>query len=260
MTVARSDYEAIAAYYDRYRAFAPGELRFWLGRLVALGGIEHGQAVLDLGCGTGRFAIPLANGLGAQVVGLDRAAGMISQAAGKEGSGAVRWAVGDAQALPFAAAAFNAVVMSLVIHHVDDRPRALACIHRALGPGGRLVIWTSSHRQIRQFILGRYFPSLVSIDLQRFPAVPLLLAELDAAGFSGIRRLAVRRRESVEKRGFVERVRNRYISTLSLISDAELEAGVRALETDLASVPGDRFARTYRYTFVTAERPCVAQV
>lgn len=251
----KSDYEAISAYYDRYRSFGAAELRFWLGRLAAGGRIAAGNAVLDLGCGTGRFAIPMANRLGAGVVGLDRAAGMVAQALQKEGSGEVGWAVGDAHALPLADRSFDTVVLSLVIHHVVDRPMALASVLRSLRPGGRLVIWTSSHRQIRRFLLARYFPSLIVIDLARFPAIPRLLAELRQAGFHEVRRYAVRRREIVDKRAFVDKVRNRYISTLSLIPDEELSAGISLLEADLAEIPGERFERWYRYTFVTASRP-----
>lgn len=53
-----------------------------------------GPRVLDVGCGTGRLAIPLAR-LGKDVTGLDRSPAMLAQAAGKAGALPVRWVEGD---------------------------------------------------------------------------------------------------------------------------------------------------------------------
>lgn len=251
----KNDYAEIAGYYDRYRSSPPAERSFWLEHLTELAGLEPGGKVLDVGCGTGRFALPLASEYGLRVVGIDREPAMIARAKSKPGSDAVSWAVGDAQSLPLAGTAADAVLMCMMLHHVDDRPKALAAAHAALRPGGRLVIWTTSRGQTRRFVLGRFFPGVVAIDLARFPHVPDLMAMMQAAGFVEVRRRSVARRETVDKAAFLEKVRNRYISTLSLISERELAEGTAALAAYLDGLPGDRFERVYRYTFVTGSRP-----
>jgi len=252
----KSDYSVIAHTYDRYRSFAPRTLQFWLNHIVNLAAISPGLPVLDLGCGTGRLAIPLANGVRARVYGLDLEPAMIAQAVTKEGSGAVGWAVGDATSLPFRQGSFGAVIMALVIHHMqpNDRPYALASILRSLAPGGRLVIWTSSHQQIRRFPLAGFFPSLVPIDLERFPPLSALMAEMREAGFVHVQRRAVVKQETVDKHEFLEKVRNRYISTLRLIGEDELAAGIRSMSEHLSALPGSKVVRAYRYTFVTGQR------
>jgi SAM-dependent methyltransferase len=250
-----SDYSEIAGYYDRFRTPSPPAQRFWLAQIVRWAAIRPGSAVLDLGCGTGRFAIPLTQALGAQVFALDREAAMIRQAIKKDGSGGVHWTVGDAHALPYAPLSFDAVFMAMVIHHVDDRPRALASVLRVLRPGGRLAIWTTSPRQIRGFLLGPFFPSLVPIDLERFPAVEAVMLQLRAAGFTQVQRRAVVKRETVAAADLLERVRNRYISTLSLIPQDEFAAGIESLAKYLAGLPGGRVTRTYRYTFISGAKP-----
>jgi SAM-dependent methyltransferase len=53
-----------------------------------------GPRVLDLGCGTGRLAIPLAR-LGKEVIGLDRSPPMLAFAERKAGPNSVRWVEGD---------------------------------------------------------------------------------------------------------------------------------------------------------------------
>lgn len=251
----KTDYDAIATYYDRYRTMTPAALRFWLKRLVSFGCIAPDMPVLDLGCGTGRFAIPMRQQVGARVYALDRSPEMIRQALGKDGSSDVWWAVGDAYALPYADDAFACVFMILVVHHLEDRPRALAEVLRVLRPGGLLVIWTASHPQIRRFFLGPFFPSLTSIDLARFPDIKGLMAQMRTLGFTRVRRRAVTRRETVSATEILDRVRHRYISTLSLIPEEEFAAGVEAFSRYLAALPGRRLTRAYRYTFVTGEKP-----
>ena len=169
-----------------------------MSKIIHLGQLAADSPVLDLGCGTGRFAIPLRQTVGAPVYALDRAGDMIGQAVRKEGSQDVRWTVGDAQALPYAPGSFAGVFLALVIPHLEDRPRPLAAIHQALEPGGRLVIWTASQRQISEFFLGPFFPSLVPIDLARFPPIETLLAEMRAAGFVQLHRQAVVKRETIK--------------------------------------------------------------
>lgn len=251
----KSDYAEIAGYYDRYRSSPPAETRFWLDTLVRLGGLQAGTTILDAGCGTGRFALPLAADYGLRVIGIDREPAMLAKGAAKAGSDHVLWMVGDAQSLPVAGASVDALLMCMMLHHVEDRPRALRAALAALRPGGRLVIWTSSHRQIQRFLLTQFFPGLVAIDAARFPRVPALMGMMRAAGFEDVRRTAVTRHETVDKAAFLERVKNRYISTLSLISEGELAEGTAELERHLACLPGDRFARVYHYTFVTGTRP-----
>lgn len=66
--------------------------------------------VLDVGCGTGTFALDLA-GLGYAVTGVDPAAQMISAARGKDRSEAVEWITGQVSDLP-EAQRFDAAVMT----------------------------------------------------------------------------------------------------------------------------------------------------
>jgi ubiquinone/menaquinone biosynthesis C-methylase UbiE len=247
----RSDYSVIAGYYDRFRSASPAAHGFWLGHLIRLGQMSSSSRVLDLGCGTGRLAIPLSRHLGAAVWAFDRSEAMLGQAIGKEGSQRVAWAAGDAQAVPCPADTFDCVFLAMVVHHVENRPLALASVYRALRPGGRLVIWTASHRQIRRFFLGPFFPSLIPIDLDRFPPIGSLMSEARAAGFVHVSRQSVVKRERANAQDLLERVRNRYISTLSLIPEREFAAGVEAFSGHVASLPDDRIRRAYRYTFVT---------
>ncbi len=105
----------------------------------ALGDVA-GLAVLDLGCGTGRHAVWLANA-GAAVTGIDFSLGMMEKARAKPGAAKVRFLVHDLnERLPFADGVFDRVVSGLVLEHLRDLDPFFAEARRVLKAGGRAVV------------------------------------------------------------------------------------------------------------------------
>jgi SAM-dependent methyltransferase len=101
------------------------------------------RSVLDVGCGTGTFALLLAR-RGIEVVGVDPAEASLDVARDKPGAGRVRWLHGDATALPplqVDLAAMTANVAQVFLTD-DDWTATLAGVRQALRPGGHLVFET----------------------------------------------------------------------------------------------------------------------
>ncbi len=103
--------------------------------------IPSGSRVLDVACGTGNLAIPLARG-GAIVSGVDIAANLLVQA--RERSAAenltIQFDEGDAEELPYADASFD-VVGSMFGAMFAPRPQLVAAeLARVLRPGGLLAM------------------------------------------------------------------------------------------------------------------------
>lgn len=98
-----------------------------------------GLRVLDYGCGHGMAATVLAR-RGALVTAFDLSFGYLQEARARtQANGArVRFVQANAEALPFADAAFDRVWGNAVLHHLD-MTRAAREIHRVLRPGGVAV-------------------------------------------------------------------------------------------------------------------------
>lgn len=133
-------------------------------RLVKVAGIERGNQVLDVGCGTGVVALTAAR-LGAKVTGVDLTPKLLERA--KENASImsleVTWIEGDAEALPLPDAAFDFVV-SQFGHMFAPRPHvAVQEMLRVLKPGGTIVFstWPPELMVGKMFMLiGKYGPPM----------------------------------------------------------------------------------------------------
>lgn len=100
---------------------------------------EHlgpGMSVLELGCGTGYFTRELARS-GAEIVAIDVSPELLETARVSSSAPNVRYEIQNAYDLSYTDAAFDSVVGSSVLHHLEIQ-QALREIFRVLKPGGRI--------------------------------------------------------------------------------------------------------------------------
>jgi SAM-dependent methyltransferase len=140
----RAGWNRAAAAYEG--SFASATRQF-IARLLDAAAIEAGAAVLDLCCGPG-FVGAAARAKGATVTGLDFSVAMLQQARARFPE--VTFDFGDAEAVPYPDASFDAVVSNFGIHHVPRPALALAGAHRVLRHGGMLAfsVWAGHDENI----------------------------------------------------------------------------------------------------------------
>ncbi|MEO3750690.1 methyltransferase domain-containing protein [Streptomyces sp. B6B3] len=200
----------VAEYYARFRRGYPPAVLDAIQDAFALDGDD---VVLDLGCGTGQLAVPLAERVGS-VVGMDPEADMLRLAretAAARGVRNITWVLGADTDVPAAGVLLNrrglgATVIGQALHWMDHDElfRVLASLTR-IGGGVAVVAngepaWlhgTDWSRALRSFLedhLGQRLTATCGTgpaDRERYAGA------LEAAGFEGVREIAVDYRDEL---------------------------------------------------------------
>jgi demethylmenaquinone methyltransferase / 2-methoxy-6-polyprenyl-1,4-benzoquinol methylase len=136
-------FDGVARRYDLTNdVLSLGLTRSWRRAVVSAVAPRPGERVLDLAAGTGTSSTPFTDA-GAYVVPCDFSLGMLG--VGRARQPQLAFTAGDALALPFGDATFDAVTISFGLRNVHDPHAALAEMLRVTRPGGRLVVCEFSH-------------------------------------------------------------------------------------------------------------------
>ena len=208
--------------------------------------LGSGEWAVDVGGGYGRHAatwVPL----GLRPVVLDPAPEMHERRDRDAGVGAVRatW-----ERLPFRDETMGMVYAHLSIHYSGPE-RAVAEAVRVVRPGGAVSVWTLGPRHHSTSFLSRWFPSVPGIDAQRFPDPGVLVDLLRQAGVASVERDEVDAPVERSVGEFVAAVAARFVSTLQLVPEHELEEGLGRFREQHPD-PAEMIRYSLRYDWVKA--------
>ena len=156
-----------------------GQTASWRRATVRALEPNPGDKILDLAAGTGSSTKPF-DELGAFAIPCDFSIGMLTE--GRKRLPNLPFVAGDAMALPFADATFDAVTISFGLRNVVDTEGALREMRRVTRPGGRLVICEFSQpsndvfRTVYLEYLMKYLP-VVAEKVASNPEAYVYLAE-----------------------------------------------------------------------------------
>jgi SAM-dependent methyltransferase len=139
----RVDFSRNADVYDRrHGTVLPESVA---RRLLSAAALEPDSRVLDVGAGTGRVAVALAE-LGADVLALEPALAMAHALRTKAAAGRVRVVAGEGARLPLPTSRFEAVVLARLLYLMRDWRTVIQEVCRVLTPRGRLLHeWGNGH-------------------------------------------------------------------------------------------------------------------
>ena len=131
-----SGYEQLMGRWSR--RLAPGFIEF--------AGLAPGEAILDVGCGTGSLTFALAEHPElARIEAIDFSPTFVAAARARNTDSRVSIAEGDATELPFADRSFDRAMALLVLHFVPEAGKAIAEMRRVVRPGGTVAATVWDH-------------------------------------------------------------------------------------------------------------------
>jgi ubiquinone/menaquinone biosynthesis C-methylase UbiE len=235
----KADYHKIANNFDQGRPLSGEITGVWLDAVLRLAKAPRGATLLDIGCGTGRFALPLAAKLGFKVTGADLFKEMLEKAQEKDTGHIVTWEVQDAQSLTYTDNTFDVVFMSHLLHHCDDPDKVLRECYRVLKKPGAVLVRYGALEQIEHDAEHTFFPEALDIDKARIFTFAQTDNCLKQAGFTKIKSEKITQRYYATGFDFLKVETLKGNSVLTMISTAAFEKGIGKLREYVATRPND---------------------
>ena len=199
----RAMFDRIARIYDPVNTvMTAGMHHAWRRRAADLTGVAPGSRALDVATGTGDLAVELAS-RGAAVTGMDFSPAMLELAGAKAPE--IEFEEGDALALRYGDAEFDAVTVGFGARNFSDLDQGLREMARVTKPGGRVVVLeiTTPQRPPLSWFFRAWFDRIVPLlgrvagdsdaytylpnSVRRFPGPEALGAGMAAAGLTDVR-------------------------------------------------------------------------
>jgi len=231
------DVTPMPAVYDAGRGYSPKVLGLWLAAIARVAGTARPiNDILDLGCGTGRFAGALAEQFGASVVAVDPSEKMLAQARVKKAA-RVRFLRGAGEALPIPDASVDMVFMSMVFHHFAKPDQVARECHRVLRNNGVAVMRIGATDHINDYPYVPFFPRTRALLEHTLTSLAVVRRTFVDAGFELRTHEVVMSQTAASWQDYAERVALRADSILIQLTEDEFVEGIAALRAYAAEQP-----------------------
>jgi ubiquinone/menaquinone biosynthesis C-methylase UbiE len=230
--VTRVDYDR--RLYQTYRAgrrLSADTGRLWMDALAGhVGGDRAELTILDLGAGTGRFSVLLAEAFASHVVAVEPSEKMRAEAERDSAHARVVYRDGTAGAIPVADGTFDFALLSMVIHHVPDLDACARELHRVVKPAGLVFIRNTFSGRLAGIRHYEFFPSARAIDEARLPRVEQIRDAFEARGFTMEALDTLEQEIDPSLSAHYDRLKRRALSAFELMTDTDFEQGLARME------------------------------
>jgi ubiquinone/menaquinone biosynthesis C-methylase UbiE len=223
-----------AASFEKYRSQKTETTTALIRSVLRYVPSSPGARVIDIGCGTGRYALLLTSGTEAPIFSTDLSIEMVEKGREKDKANDVFWFLSDACQMPFADESFDVALLFLVLHVVKDSKRALQEAYRILRSGGHCLILTHSHSQLDRDTIFRFFPEARKLNKRRMLSLTKLKELVRGIGFHHLRTGEFVEADTYCRDAFLEKVRSKPNTSLRSMNDADFQRRYEVLEAAVA--------------------------
>lgn len=230
------DRTSIPAAYDRARSRSPQVLNAWMDIVASRVSSSEPITILDLGCGTGRFAGPLRARFAGRLVGMDPSSEMLRRALAKSEARHIRYVAAKAEAVPLRPGSVDLVFISMAFHHFTEPERAVSECHRVLRAGGSVFLRAGTAEAIASYPLTPFFPAAVPIMERVLSSALAITALFHSAGFELIESGALSQEIASTHASYADDLEAGADSVLTQLDEAALAEGLGALRLRAAQI------------------------
>lgn len=123
---------------------------------------------LDIGCGSGNYTHEFQK-TKFQYIGIDPSITMLQKA--KKRNTTIDWRIGTAEKTGLNTESIDGITAFLTIHHWPNITKGITELANTLKKEGRLVIFTSTPKQMKQYWLCHYFPKMLADSISQMPSL-----------------------------------------------------------------------------------------
>lgn len=218
--------------YHDCRALSGEDVRRWMALVKEALPAMNDVAIIDLGCGTGRFSTPLAAYLNVPVIGIDPSRKMIREATAHKSSCQIEYRFGSAESISADTRSAALIFMSNVAHHIEDVERATSEIYRVLRDDGVLFIRNYSRENLESLPYLRYFPEAERLSQNLLWNRIGLVHNFTTRGFSHVSAGTMNQEAAPNFEAYLKKISNRAYSDLILIGDEAFEEGIARMKRE----------------------------
>lgn len=241
------DSTSVPERYHSSRALTSADVDRWVRLVQEVLPRAASTLLIDLGCGTGRFTIPLAEQLGISVIGVDPSQKMLREAARNTRSPHIAYQEGSAESIPSEASVAALIFMSNALHHVKSLDNALREMWRVLQPHGIVFIRNYSLENLESLPWLQFFPEAMQISRNMVWPRSTLVEHFTARGFAKLSQGTVRQEASPDFKAYLRKIESRVYSVLDLISDEAFARGIARMKEARTSLGDGPFLEEVDY-------------
>jgi SAM-dependent methyltransferase len=222
---------------------------------------------LDIGCGTGNYTNEFQKN-GFRCIGIDPSKKMLEKAKLKNAK--INWQIGFAENTELPNEYVDGIIGSLTIHHWTDLKNGFSELYRVLKPKAKIVIFTSTPKQMKGYWLNHYFPKMLSDSINQMPTLEIVETSMKSSGIELF---------STEKYFIKPNLKDQFlycgkknpelyfdtqirqgISSFSLANQVEVKQGLTELRNDIDSGKIREIIKSYAndfgdYLYIIGKKP-----
>ncbi len=223
---------------------------------------------LDIGCGTGNYTNELQKN-GFQFIGIDPSKQMLEKAKLKNNE--IDWKIGSAEKVGLPENFVDGIIGSLTIHHWTNLKGGFSELNNVLKLNGRIVLFTSTPRQMKGYWLNHYFPKMLSDSIIQMPTLESVKAAMKDSGIEFLKTVKYFIKPDLQDKFlycgkqnpefyFDDQIRHGISSFSSLANRIEVQKGLSELREDIDNGKIIEIIKSYEndfgdYLYIIGKKP-----